>query len=698
MALQAASPAIATGTNSGLPSTDQRDQFRSAADIGAYAFNTRTVTPNSPTSSISLPVAGGTFNTTTWDGVLSGTASDNGGGGIQEVQVSIRQSGTGMYWNGSAFVSSSEFFVTATGTTSWYVPFPAANFLATGSYTVHSVATDHASQVENPGATDTFTFNAPLGFAPTSLPMGTVGAAYNVTLTPSNGSGSGYTFSESGTLPAGLAFSSSGTFSGRPIQSGTFAIQVLLSDSIGDHASRSYILTISGIPANVGVFRASTGVWYLDEVQSSYNPATTLQINNFGSKGDIAVSGDWLGIGQAYVGVFRPSTGTWYLSTTNTSYAPANTIQIGNFGQSGDIPVVGHWGSNPFVDYIGVFRPSTHQWFLDEVQGSYNPATTIQINNFGQAGDSPVVGNWGNSSISDGRSYVGVFRPSSHQWFLDEVEGSYNPATTIQINNFGSPGDVPRVGNWLGGAQDGHTYVGVFRPGTGTWYLSKSNTSYTPANTLQIGNFGAGSDIPQVGDWLGTGLTEVGVFRPGTGTWYLSTTNTNYSPANTVQIGNFGTSGDQPAVGAWAVTQPELLQGMPGSDTASLSVAELQTVVSAAIARWQAAGLDSAGAALLEGLHVSIGDLPAGWLGAYVSGSIVLDPTADGDGWSVEPTDAPVANHVDALTVVMHEMGHALGLPDEAVGVMAESLAPGTRNLPTAADVAAAFASGTLVS
>jgi hypothetical protein len=51
---------------------------------------------------------------------------------------------------------------------------------------------------------------------------------------------------------------------------------------------------------------------------------------------------------------------------------------------------------------------------------------------------------------------------------------------------------------------------------------------------------------------------------------------------------------------------------------------------------------------------------------------------------------------VDALTVVMHEMGHALGLPDGAVGVMAESLAPGTRNLPTAADVAAAFASGRL--
>jgi hypothetical protein len=449
---------------------------------------------------------------------------------------------------------------------------------------------------------------------------------------------------------------------------------------------------------NVGVFRASTGVWYLDEVQASYNPATTLQINNFGGNGDSAVTGDWLGNGQKYVGVFRASTGTWYLSTTNTNYSPANTIQIGNFGSAGDVPVVGRWGSNPNVDYVGVFRPSTHQWFLDEVQGSYNPATTIQINNFGSSGDTPVVGNWGNSSITDSRTYVGVFRPSTGQWFLDKIEGDYNPATTIQINNFGASGDKAMVGNWLGGAQDGHAYVGVFRPSTGTWYLSTNNTTYSPSNTLQIGNFGSSTDTPQVGDFLGTGLTEVGVFRPSTGTWYLSKANATYAPSNTIQIGNFGASGDQPVVGAWAIPEPELLQGQPGSDTApGLTDAELSTVVCAAISRWEAAGLGSAGMAILDNLHISIGNLPTGWLGAYVSGSIVIDPTAEGDGWFVDPTSQPgsaATGQVDALTVVMHEMGHALGLPDESAGVMSESLAAGTRNLPTPADVAAAFAAG----
>jgi hypothetical protein len=531
------------------------------------------------------------------------------------------------------------------------------------------------------------------------------------------------TLSETVVLPAGLTFTDNGngtaTLQGIPAadtaRQTPYGLTIQASNGVGDDASQSFALTIlpaSDVPVqSVGVFRAGTGVWYLDEAHASYNPATTVQIDNFGGSSDIAVTGDWLGNHQTYVGVFRPSTGTWYLSTTNTNYSPANTIQIGNFGMAGDIPVVGRWGQNPNVDYIGVFRPSTHQWFLDEIQGNYNPATTIEIDNFGTAGDTPVVGNWGNSTISDGRSYVGVFRPGTGQWFLDEVEGNYNPATTIQINNFGCPGDVARVGDWLGGAQDGHTYVGVFRPGSGTWYLSKTNTSYAPANTLQISNFGSSGDVAQAGDWLGTSLTEVGVFRPGTGQWFLSKTNTSYTAANTIQIGNFGASGDQPVVGGWAVPEPEMLQGLPGGGTASLTEAELQTIVSAAIAHWKAAGLDSAGVALLDNLHISIGDLPSGWLGAYVSGSIVIDPTAAGDGWFVDPTDAAfaqgtsqetalpgsaAAGHVDALTVVMHEMGHALGLPDETSGVMSESLAPGTRNLPTPTDVADAFASGKL--
>src|SRR5262249_13749514 len=162
--------------------------------------------------------------------------------------------------------------------------------------------------------------------------------------------------------------------------------------------------------------------WFLDKSRASYDAATTLQVR-FGAPGDIPVVGDWLGTQQARIGVFRPSTGQWFLSKTNENYTPSNTIQIDNFGSAGDIPVVGKWLGGT-VDSLGVFRPSAGRWFLAKVMGSYDPSTTIQID-FGAAGDVPEVGNWGGSSIiADSRSFVGVFRPATGQWFLDQVMGN----------------------------------------------------------------------------------------------------------------------------------------------------------------------------------------------------------------------------------------------------------------------------------
>jgi hypothetical protein len=416
--------------------------------------------------------------------------------------------------------------------------------------------------------------NSATHFALTAISPVSANAPFTITLTAldaSNNVAIGYTgtvhFTSSDSaaiLPANYQFGSADSgvhsFTVTLVHTGTQT--VTSSDTAKAGITGAVSISVASMPiAGAGLF--ANGQWLFDSNNS--NPATTVAINNFGSSGDIAVTGDWLGNGKTYIGVFRPSTGSWYLSTTNTDYSPANTIQLGNFGAPGDIPVVGHWGSNPAADYVGVFRPSTGQWFLDQIQGSYNPATTIQIN-FGAAGDKPVVGNWGKSTISDGRSYVGIFRPSTGQWFLDEVEGDYNPRTTIRIDNFGASGDVPQVGNWLGGAQDGHTYIGVFRPGTGQWFLSKSNASYTAANTIQIGNFGGPGDIAAVGDWLGSGLTEVGVFRPNSGQWFFSKTDTNYTASNTIQINNFGGGSYQPVVGAWAIPRPAV-EGSPGSDT-----------------------------------------------------------------------------------------------------------------------------------
>ena len=120
------------------------------------------VTP--PSSAIAFPAASGAYNTAGWaagcSNAVCGSAADTvGGSGIARVEVSVRAPG-GLYWNGISFGSATEVRAAATGTTSWALAFPAANFgLAgggEGTYLVRSYASDAATNVQSPGTSATF--------------------------------------------------------------------------------------------------------------------------------------------------------------------------------------------------------------------------------------------------------------------------------------------------------------------------------------------------------------------------------------------------------------------------------------------------------------------------------------------------------------------------------------------------------------
>jgi hypothetical protein len=65
------------------------------------------------------------------------------------------------------------------------------------------------------------------------------------------------------------------------------------------------------------------------------------------------------------------------------------------FGVSGDLPVVGDWDASG-ASKIGVFRPSTGEWFLDmNGNGQWDGASADKyISGFGRPGDLPVAGKW----------------------------------------------------------------------------------------------------------------------------------------------------------------------------------------------------------------------------------------------------------------------------------------------------------------
>jgi hypothetical protein len=147
----------------------------------------------------------------------------------------------------------------------------------------------------------------------------------------------------------------------------------------------------------------------------------------------------------------------------------------------------------------------------------------------------------------------------------------------------------------------------------------------------------------------------------------------------------------------------------PGA-AATLTLAALAPIVQEAIHRWADAGLTPHQMEALAGLQFSIGDLPNGVLGQEINlGRVVLDDNGAGWGWFVDPTpgddrefnavhssteaaatSGDAAAGMDLLTVVMHEIGHAIGLDDaENPGrLMDDAVDLGTRRVPDAADTA----------
>ncbi|MBS1790829.1 MAG: putative Ig domain-containing protein [Acidobacteria bacterium] len=96
---------------------------------------------------------------------------------------------------------------------------------------------------------------------PATLPSGVVGTNYSQNLTAVGGNAP-YSFTFSGTLPAGLTLSNEGLLSGLPTQTGTFNFTVTATDTSSCTGSRSYSVVIS--PAGLQFYPLAHPVRMLD--------------------------------------------------------------------------------------------------------------------------------------------------------------------------------------------------------------------------------------------------------------------------------------------------------------------------------------------------------------------------------------------------------------------------------------------------
>jgi hypothetical protein len=179
---------------------------------------------------------------------------------------------------------------------------------------------------------------------------------------------------------------------------------------------------------------------------------------------------------------------------------------------------------------IGVYRPSTGTWFIER---STSNNTTFFSTQWGTATDVPVPGDYD----GDGKADVAIYRPSTGVWYVLRSSTNY---TTFFTSTWGMGTDIPVPGDYDG---DGKTDVAVYRPSTGGWFVERSSTNYTSFFSL---TWGASGDVPVPGDYDGDGKTDVAVYRPSTGGWFVERSSTNYTSFFSL---TWGTSGDIPVPG-----------------------------------------------------------------------------------------------------------------------------------------------------
>ncbi len=203
---------------------------------------------------------------------------------------------------------------------------------------------------------------------------------------------------------------------------------------------------------------------------------------------------------------------TWSLRSSTSAGAPTNSFQ---FGQVGDVPVMGDWTGRG-VKAPGVVRgvrfgrygQPALTWHLRSANSAGEPDLSFE---FGRPGDLPVVGDW----VGNGVDTPGVFRDGT--WLLRSRNSSGEPDIVF---DYGRAGDVPLVGDWNG---DGTDTPGVVRGNR--WLLRNANRG-GPAD-LDF-DFGLVGDRPVAGDWDGDGVSTPGVVREGE--WQLRNSNSAGSP------------------------------------------------------------------------------------------------------------------------------------------------------------------------
>jgi hypothetical protein len=143
----------------------------------------------------------------------------------------------------------------------------------------------------------------------------------------------------------------------------------------------------------------------------------------------------------------------------------------------------------------------------------------------------PFVGTWLSGDFDgDGRADPTIYRPGTGTFWVLNSMSSFGASQAIP---WGLPGDIPVPADYSG---DGRVDPAVYRPSNGTWYVK------TPTSTWMM-PWGMPGDIPIPEDFDGDGKADLVVYRPSNGMWVVRFSSTNFQ---TWWQSQWGAPGDIP--------------------------------------------------------------------------------------------------------------------------------------------------------
>ncbi len=329
------------------------------------------------------------------------------------------------------------------------------------------------------------------------------------------------------------------------------------------------------------------------------------------------------------VGIFR--SGFYWLEDVDgnqqSNQPPDQAFAFG--GVPGDIPITGDWNGDGRTK-VGVYRPSNGLFILD-TNGDQHFDAGDAVYNLGvgiDPTDKPVVGDWN----GDGRTKAGLFRQGFF-WILDyNGNGVFEQGIDKTYTFGGVAGDVPVVGDWTGTRT---SKIGLVRQGF-FWILdANGNGKFDGTGMGQDLTFpfgGVAGDVPVVGDWNGDGTSKVGVFRQRF-FWVLDANgNHQFDGTGSGQDLAFafgGISGDVPVVGKW-------FSAPLSSSITATSGTPQATQINTAFTAPLAATLTNSGGPL-AGVLVTFSAPNSGASGTFVGGSTTAAATTNASGAATSP-------------------------------------------------------------